>query len=65
MLKHTLCILNEILLQGSLSFHWHVATRLQLFHFFYGQKLSVHLYLCLACTRTLCERTMYHRCIIT
>lgn len=34
MLKHTLCILNEILLQGSLSFHWHVATRLQLFHFF-------------------------------
>lgn len=63
MLKHTLCILNEILLQGSLSFRWHVATRLQLF--FYGQKLSVRLYLCLAYTRTLRERAMYHRCITT
>jgi len=34
MLKDTLRILNEILLQGSLSSHWRVSTRLQPFHFF-------------------------------
>lgn len=45
MLKRTLRILNEILLQGSLSSHWRVSAHLQPFYFFSGQTLSVHLYL--------------------
>lgn len=61
MLKHTLCILNEILLQGSLSSHWRVSTCLQPFPFTYGQMLFVHLYL----HSVLYGNAIYHTCIIT